>query len=51
MKEELTLDVKPEADRPYTNYRNPNQFVSIPDSNASGINEHLFQGNYPYMEE
>lgn len=51
IKEGLTLDVDPKADRPYADYYRHNQLSSIPDSNARGTNEHLIQGNCHYVEK
>ena len=37
----LTLDVEPNADSPYNDRQRHNNLISVPNCNASGINERL----------
>jgi hypothetical protein len=45
--ERLTADVERSADSPYGNRQCRNKFISVPNCNASGIDEYL-NSNYHY---
>ncbi len=47
---ELTLEVEPNVDAPYSDRQHQHDLLSVPNCNAGGINENLTPENCRYVE-